>query len=241
MKDINGRLIKAYKAVSVSKILYDGAPFYKRLEFIMLVPAIFAFAIITQIESSPFSSYLVLLTSIILTAGSIVTINQYFKWILSKKKIKTEKKISEHWLSEDFLSLRLKAFYLELKSRKLIKSKKTEIELLDEYIRHSSREAKFYYTRDGVLIGGTVILLFILPVWGELIKHLFDPLQEDFDVFKSLQLIMALISFIYIVIYLLFLLKKGLNQFMNSTSTRYTSIERLLVQLRLNLILKKIK
>lgn len=234
MVDIKSGLKKGFDEVQISKLLYDNQVFYKRLDFwILSIIAVSGGLIYFFPLKHPYAYFILYLVAI--GFGGFMIINKGIKKILIRKNFSVNKGVLKPWESEEYQENKIKVFYDSLIINRLLHDTKSDIELLEEYKKLCNDESNFFKTNQSYLIGGGILVLFVLPVWSEIIKVL---LQESSDFIETLKLTTSLLASIGLSIYLLSNIDKALIQFANSTSRKYKEIARLLELLRLNLLIK---
>lgn len=239
MKDIKIRLQKCYNEVQINKLLYDNQPFYKRLDIWILILILISAGLVAILTFGlPFTNLYLILYIIAVGFGGFLIINKGAKKRLIRKKIKVKKGLLEHWNSEYYQEKKLKFFYDLLIENNLLNKTKTDLKLLIEYENYCKEESNFFKTNQHYLWGGGILVLFILPVWSEIVRLL---LGESKNIIETLRLIVSFLAMIGLSIYLLTSIDKALIQFTNSTSRKYSSIQRQLKMLRMNLLIKYAK
>lgn len=238
MIDIKTKLKECYNEVQINKLLYDNQPFYKRLDiWILIFITITAGLVAIVTYELPFTNLYTILYATSVGFGGFIIMNKGAKKRLIRKKIKVKEGVLEHWNSEYYQKKKLKMFYNLLKDNKLIHGTKSDLDLLLEYECYCKEESSFFKSNQHYLWGGGILVLFILPVWSEIVHLLLDE-SKDGDFIGAIKLITSLLAMIGLSIYLLSNLDKALIQFTNTTSKKYLSMKRLLRLLRINLLIK---
>jgi hypothetical protein len=238
MIDIKRKLVKSHDDIQIGKMLFENVPYYKRLDFWLLICTIILGGIVFffTFRLKHHQNYLIIYLIAILLGGFLILNNEY-KRRAKKKNISVDNKLLKHWLSEDYEEVRQTVFYESLIHNRLLGNSKEDIQLIKEYEELCEEESSFFKTNKGFLVGGGVMIAFILPVWSEIIKVLLK--TENPDIFmNNLKLIISILVMIYMIIYSLYMIDKVLIEFANSTSRKYKSIGQQLRLLRLNLMIK---
>lgn len=240
MKDIKSRIIKSFDETKIGKLIFDGLPWYKRIDsWLFILTFILGMTSVYATRNLNYSVIYTVTFFTILLFGLIVSINKVIKQRLRKKNIKVEKG-KFNWSNEEYEKIKLKKFHKELISKRVLTDSKTDIKLIIEYESLFSDESDYLKNSRSYLIGGGVILLFILPVWIQIITQLFKEMNDG-EFIETIKLIISFLAMIYMIIYLLYGINTILTEFTNSISKKYKEISRLLRIIRLNLILKNSK
>jgi len=238
MIDITTQLKKSYADVQMKSLLYNNLIFYRRKDFwILIFMVITGGSMLFLTYDLEYSQLYLLLYVVAVSLGGFMIANNDAKKRLERKKICVDRNIFVIWDSESYQNEKINAFYKSLISSGLLRDSDCDIKLIEEYENWCEAESSFFKVNQSYLLGGGILILFILPVWSESISLLLKE-YNDKNFFEGLKLIGSFLAAIGLVIYLLSMFDKALLEFTNSTSRKYKSISRLLILLRLNLIIK---
>lgn len=137
-----------------------------------------------------------------------------------------------HWANTEFREGQLIKFYELIIEQKILYGNSKDISLLDSYEKLFLKEAELFKSKEKLLLGGGIILLFILPIWNTSTALI---LAEKENFIENLKLIFKFIFLIYCLIYLMNLMKFWIEEILNKTYWKYIDIQRNLHQIKLNL------
>lgn len=239
MKKIKERIIKSYDETRYLKLLYNGKKWYQNPQFYYLCLFIFL-SIPIFLQDNIWHRYIFILVWFILFLGGFFAIiNPYMKKIAKKNlNITASKGKFSHWANTEFREKQLDKFYFSLKEKEVLNENDRDIELLELYEKMFLEEAEQIKSKEKIVLGVGILLLFIIPVWSSIIPIL---LSEKEDFMESLKFILSLLFLIYAFIYFLNLIKFWLDEFSNKLYWKYIDIKNNLRDIRLYIELKKRK
>jgi hypothetical protein len=172
--------------------------------------------------------------------GFFIFINPFAKKQLKKLKIATAKGFFKHWSSKEYHEYKLKLLVTLLRKNKMLLKKPIDVELADQYSKLFYVEAKNILANNSIIIGGSVILLFIIPLWSSFLNWLFCNTTK-MDILSKMKLSICLLLLIFMIIYLIYYFRSLLKDYINRKGNKYKDIARLMDIISLNLKLKYAK
>lgn len=235
---IKERIIKSYDDTRYLKLLYNDKKWYQYPQTIY-----FSFFVCLSFLSFflriSYQPLFLIVWGVVLFLGFFAIINPWNKRRLkSKMNLIPQKSSLSHWASTEFREAQLEKFYDSMVGSDVLIGTLKDSSLIEAYEKEFLREAEILKSKERLLLGGGVILLFILPIWNTTTSIL---LSEKKDFNESLKLIFQLIFLIYCLIYFLNLIKFWIEEVLNKTYWKYIDIKRNLHQIRLNIELNKVK
>lgn len=240
MIDIKGNINKSYEETKINKLLFNGISWIRRIDtWIFLIGLILGITSILLVRNLRYSDIYTLIVCIILFIGLLTLINREYK----KRMVKNDIKVDDekfHWASEEYEILKLSKFYDSLVENKVLANSELDVDLLTDYELLYDDEASFFKSNQNYIYGGGVVLLFVVPVWIEIVNQLFKEMQKG-QLLETIKLIFGIIAMVYLITYMLYGINAALLEFTNSISKKHKNISRLLRLIRLNLRLKYLK
>lgn len=235
---VNNQLLGAYKKAGMNYILYDGVPFYKRLDVILFAIAIVLASSLIAFYKMPYFSTIYMIVYVLIIVGLMLVLNHFHKKLLSKRSIKVDPAKTKHWANEEYTKYRLDVFHNELLERKLLANTENDISTLLVLKEYAESESKHFYTKNMFVYGGSILLLFVASIWSELVKLFLTEAVKGDQIVPTLQFLSLILVLIYFASYCIYLLQTGLQEFLNSKSNTYTALARFIDLLRINLEIK---
>jgi hypothetical protein len=232
---IKERIVESYKNTRYQKLLYNDKKWYQYPQTIYLT--IFLLLGSFNFFLEPTHQFLFLFIWIILLFLGAVTV----VFPINKKRIKTELNVESkknkysHWASTEFREAQIDKFYISLIENKVLNGNENDVNLLATYEVLFENEANLFKSKEKLLLGGGVILLFILPIWSTATALL---LSNETNFLENIRLVFRFLFLIYFLIYFLNLMKFWIEEILNKTYWKYIDIKRNLHQVKLNIELE---
>ncbi len=172
--------------------------------------------------------------------GFFIFINPHAKKQLKKLKIVTEKGFFKHWSTKEYHEYKLKLLVSLLTKNKMLLKKPIDVELADQYSKLFYVEAKNLLTNNRIIIGGSVLLLFIIPLWSSFLNWQFCNTAKT-DILSTMKLSISLLLIIFMIIYLIYYFRSLLNDYINRKGNKYKDIAKLMGIISMNLKIKYAK
>ena len=232
MITIKERIIKSYEDTRYLKLLYDNKKWYQ-------YPQTIYFAIFISLSSINFvlernHQYIFwFIWLVIFILGVFAILNPWNKKrVKSKMGIEPKKGKFSNWANTEFREGQLTKFYKLIIEQKILYGNIKDINLLGSYEKLFLKEAELFKSKEKLLLGGGIILLFILPIWNTSTALI---LADKGNFIENLKLIFKFIFLIYCLIYIMNLMKFWIEEILNKTYWKYIDIQRNLHQIKLNL------
>ncbi|AWW32811.1 hypothetical protein DN752_23180 [Echinicola strongylocentroti] len=215
--------------------MYDDKKWYQYPQTIYLTIFILLSAISFFLKPTYQVVFLVI-WGILLFLGIVTVI-----FPLNKKRIKTKldvepkKSKHSHWANTEFREAQIKKFYDALVENRVLNKNKKDIDLLTSYEKLFKDEAELLKSKERLLLGGGILLLFILPVWNTSTELI---LSDGQNFVKNIKLVFKFLFLIYCLIYFLNLMRFWIEEILNKTYWKFIDIKRNLHQIKLNIELK---
>lgn len=232
---IKEKIIKSYQDTRYLKLLYDDKKWYQYPQRIYLVFFVLLGGINFTLKADHQPIFFGICV-ILLFIGLFTVIFPFNKKRMKKKMgIEPEKGKFSHWANTEFREAQITKFYKALLENKILNGNMKDIELLVSYEKLFIDEADLFKSREKLLLGGGIFLLFILPVWHTSISLL---LSEKVSFIENIKLIFKFLFLIYCLIYFLNLINFWIEELLNMTYWKFIDIKLNLHQIKLNIELE---
>ncbi|MCF8716437.1 hypothetical protein JM658_16540 [Joostella atrarenae] len=232
---IKERIVKSYQDTRYQRLLYDDKKWYQYPQTIYLTIFILLSAINFFLKPT-FQVIFLVIWGILLFLGAVTVI-----FPLNKKRMKSKLDVEpkkgkySHWVNTEFREAQIKKFYDALVENRILNKNKKDIDLLTSYEKLFKDEAELLKSKERLLLGGGIILLFILPVWNTSTELI---LSDDQNFVENIKLVFKFLFLIYCLIYFLNLMRFWIEEILNKTYWKFIDIKRNLHQIKLNIELK---
>lgn len=234
---IKERIIKSYQDTRYLKLLYDDKEWYQYPQTIYFTIFILLSSIYFFLKSD-YQPLFLITWGILLFIGTVTVI-----FPLNKKRMKNKldvesnnnKRKFSHWATTEFREVQITKFYNSLRENKILNGNNNDIDLLDSYEKLFLDEAELLKSKEKLLLGGGIFLLFILPVWSTSTSLI---LSDTKNFIENLKLVFKFLFLIYCLIYFFNLMKFWIEEILNKTYWKFIDIRRKLHQVKLNIELK---
>lgn len=143
-----------------------------------------------------------LLIMIFMISYFFLFVNPYAKKQLRKKGIKPDNNFFKHWANKEYLDYKYSSFRKRLVGLKIITKSNSNknSKLLKEYSEHFRKESERIKDFEIFKIIGSVFLVFILPIWNQLLGKLFKESElSELDIVLKYSFKFLLLVFIMII------------------------------------------
>ncbi len=232
---IKEKIVKAYQDTGYQRLLYDDKKWYQYPQTIYLIIFILLSSINFFLKPTYQVLFLVIWGSLLFLGTITVIFPLNKKRMKDKLNVEPKKSKYSHWANTEFREAQITKLYNKLLEYNILNGNVKDIELLSSYEELFKNEADLFKSKEKLLLGGGVILLFILPVWNTTTALV---LNDGKNFIENIKLVFKFLFLIYCLIYFLNLIKFWIEEILNKTYWKYIDIKRNLHQIRLNIELK---
>lgn len=167
-------------------------------------------------------------------------VNPYAKKQLRKKGIKPDNHIFKHWANEEYLTYKYATFRKRLVELKIITESDTDknSKLLKEYSDFFRKESERIKDFEIIKVIGSIFLVFILPIWNQLLGKLFSISEAD-ELDEVLNYSFKFLLIILIMVIALIYVRCFLKELIENRKRKLIQISNELINLKWNEDLKK--